>query len=170
VIQYRCSQHSQSSNASRLLNVSPCFNLSWSRRCRSQLLPANMVSRLARSSIGLPSIVVTVWRDWLGGIPSTFYTDHGSDFTSQHLEQVAADVKMVLIFSLPTAPRGRSKIERFFSTVNQMFLAELPGYGHNSPEALGDILLLSLQALHLALTKYTDYITLRPKRIIGTAM
>ena len=27
------------------------------------------------------------------GIPETFYTDHGSDFTSQHLEQVAADLK-----------------------------------------------------------------------------
>jgi hypothetical protein len=28
------------------------------------------------------------------GIPDTFYTDHGSDFTSQHLEQVAADLKI----------------------------------------------------------------------------
>ncbi len=40
------------------------------------------------------------------GIPSTFYTDHGSDFTSQHLEQVAADVKMVLIFCNCPGPLG----------------------------------------------------------------
>ncbi|HEY5358659.1 MAG TPA: Mu transposase C-terminal domain-containing protein [Streptosporangiaceae bacterium] len=63
------------------------------------------------------------------GIPGVFYTDHGSDFTSAHLEQVAADIKMRLAFSLPGQPRGRGKIERLFSTVNQMCLSTLPGYG-----------------------------------------
>jgi putative transposase len=62
------------------------------------------------------------------GIPSTFYTDNGSDFISHHMEQVAADLKIALIFSLPGAPRGRGKIERFFGTVQQMLLPELPGY------------------------------------------
>src|SRR5437660_2944532 len=33
------------------------------------------------------------------GIPTVFYSDHGSDFTSKHLEQVAADLPMELIFS-----------------------------------------------------------------------
>ena len=61
------------------------------------------------------------------GIPSVFYTDHGSDFTSTHMEQVAADLKMELIFSLQGAPRGRGKIERFFLTVDQMFLSKVPG-------------------------------------------
>lgn len=70
------------------------------------------------------------------GIPSTFYTDHGSDFISQHLEQVAADLKMVLIFSLPGVPRGRGKVERFFETVEQLLLPELPGY---APEGSTDI-------------------------------
>jgi len=32
------------------------------------------------------------------GIPSVFYTDHGSDFTSKHIEQVAADLGIELIF------------------------------------------------------------------------
>lgn len=37
--------------------------------------------------------------DWpICGIPEQFYTDHGSDFTSNHLEQVAIDLKMNLIF------------------------------------------------------------------------
>jgi putative transposase len=62
------------------------------------------------------------------GIPCDFYTDHGSDFTSRHLEQVAADLHIHLIFSIPGAPRGRGKIERFFDTVNHLFLATLPGY------------------------------------------
>jgi putative transposase len=62
------------------------------------------------------------------GIPETFYTDHGSDFTSRHLEQVAADLKMVLAFSLVGQPRGRGRIERFFQTVSQLCLCALPGY------------------------------------------
>ncbi|MFL5660382.1 MAG: DDE-type integrase/transposase/recombinase [Ktedonobacteraceae bacterium] len=68
-----------------------------------------------------------IWRKddprWhICGIPSTFYTDNGSDFISHHMEQVAADLKIALIFSLPGAPRGRGKIERFFGTVQQMLL------------------------------------------------
>ncbi len=62
------------------------------------------------------------------GIPDIFYTDHGSDFTSLHLEQVSADIKMSLSFSLVKQPRGRGIIERFFLTINQLFLSELPGY------------------------------------------
>ncbi len=62
------------------------------------------------------------------GIPDQFYTDHGSDFASQHMEQVSADIKMQLVFSWPGQPRGRGRIERFFNTVNQMFLEVQPGY------------------------------------------
>jgi putative transposase len=69
---------------------------------------------------------VPQWR--VAGIPATFYTDHGSDFTSHHLEQVSAELKMVLVFSEPGMPRGRGKIERFFRTVNQKLLCGLPGY------------------------------------------
>jgi putative transposase len=32
------------------------------------------------------------------------------------------------VFSIPGKPRGRGRIERFFSTVNGMFLSELDGY------------------------------------------
>jgi len=56
------------------------------------------------------------------GIPETFYTDHGSDFTSHHLEQVAADLHMAVAFSIAGKPRGRGKVERIFETVNQLFL------------------------------------------------
>jgi putative transposase len=62
------------------------------------------------------------------GIPSVFYTDHGSDFTSKHLEQVAADIRMELVFSEKGIPRGRGKLERFFRSVDQLFLQDVPGY------------------------------------------
>ncbi len=66
------------------------------------------------------------------GIPEVLYVDHGSDFTSRHLEQVGADLKMRLVFSQKGIPRGRGKIERFFDTINQQVLCHLPGY---TPEA-----------------------------------
>jgi len=73
-----------------------------------------------------------IWRKqeprWIVcGIPDVLYTDNGSDFTSQHLEQVGADLRIRLVFSIPGKPRGRGRIERFFSTVNGMFLSELDG-------------------------------------------
>ena len=84
-----------------------------------------------------------IWRKedprWqICGIPSVFYTDHGSDFTSKHLEQVAVDLGIELIFSEKGVPRGRGKIERFFRSVNDLFLQDLPGYspaGHKGAQA-----------------------------------
>jgi putative transposase len=74
-----------------------------------------------------------IWRkaeaSWqVCGIPRVLYTDHGSDFTSHHLEQVCADLHIQPIFSLVGQPRGRGRIERFFNTVNQELFARLPGY------------------------------------------
>jgi len=74
-----------------------------------------------------------IWRKgdphWqICGIPDVLYTDNGSDFRSKHLEQVAADLKIRLIFSTPGQPQGRGRIERFFRTVNEMFLCDLDGY------------------------------------------
>jgi putative transposase len=62
------------------------------------------------------------------GIPQVLYTDRGSDFTSEHLEHVSVDLHMQLTHSIPGQPRGRGRIERFFKTVQQMLLCELPGY------------------------------------------
>lgn len=85
-----------------------------------------------------------IWRKsephWeMCGIPQALYSDNGSDFTSDHLQQVAADLKIRLIHSTPGIPRGRGKIERFFRTVNQRFLSHLPGHrrgGHRRPGTL----------------------------------
>jgi putative transposase len=51
-------------------------------------------------------------------IPEILYTDNGSDFTSRHLEQVSADLKVRLVFSTPGVPRGRGRVERFFSSIS----------------------------------------------------
>ncbi len=53
------------------------------------------------------------------GIPDILYVDNGADFVSKHLEQVAVDLKIRLVFSTPGKPQGRGKIERFFRTVNE---------------------------------------------------
>lgn len=81
-----------------------------------------------------------IWRNddprWhVCGIPSVFYSDHGSDFTSKHMEQVAADLDIELIFSEKGVPRGRGKIERFFRSVNELFLQTIPGYAPQGYQA-----------------------------------
>lgn len=118
------------------------------------------------TNLGAPSTVQTslalrqaIWRKgepgWhVCGIPAAFYTDHGSDFTSTHLEQVAADLKMRLVFSGPGRPRGRGKIERYFETINQMCLPALPGYApRGTPDRAGRAA-LSLAELDTAIGRF----------------
>ncbi|MGX6446469.1 Mu transposase C-terminal domain-containing protein [Patulibacter sp. S7RM1-6] len=74
-----------------------------------------------------------VWRKanpaWvICGLPGTLYTDHGSDFVSQHLEQVAANLHVRLTFSTAGVPQGRGKIERIFGSITTELLPTLPGY------------------------------------------
>jgi putative transposase len=85
------------------------------------------------------------------------YTDHGSDCTSQHIEQVAADLKMQLIFSGVARPRGRGKIERFFETLTQVFLPRYPGFcPKGSGERVGKLMLHEL-ARELEAFLVTEY-------------
>ena len=117
-----------------------------------------------RLSFDAPSSIQTaltlrqaIWRksqpQWkIMGIPATFYSDNGSDFTSEHLEQVSVDLKMALVFSEPDMPRGRGKIERFFGTVNQMLLCGLPGYTPAGPPAAHEI--LSVAAFEAELERF----------------
>lgn len=89
--------------------------------------------------LGAPSALQTslalrqaIWRkqapDWpVCGIPEVLYVDHGSDFTSEHLDQAAAALRFQIIYSAVARPQGRGKIERFFGTVNTELLSDLPG-------------------------------------------
>jgi putative transposase len=90
--------------------------------------------------LGAPSALQTslalrqaIWRKadplWpVCGLPDVLYVDHGSDFTSHHLEQVAVDLHIELIYSTVARPQGRGKIERLFGTLNTELLPELPGF------------------------------------------
>jgi putative transposase len=103
-----------------------------------------------------------IWRKadprWhLCGIPAHFYTDNGSDFTSQHLEQVAADLKIALVFSWPGHPRGRGKIERFFRSVEQLLLPHLPGFVGENGQTRGTPLSLSAFDAHFRTWLLEDY-------------
>jgi putative transposase len=114
-------------------------------------------------NLGAPSALQTalvlrqaIWRKaepgWhVCGIPSVFYTDHGSDFTSQHLEQAAADLGIRLVCSLPGHPRGRGKVERYMDTINQMCLPALPGYAPRGTKDRAGQARLSLAELGAAL-------------------
>jgi putative transposase len=80
------------------------------------------------------------------GIPGVLYSDHGSDFTSRHLEQVAADLKIRLVNSGVGRPRGRGKIERFFEGVAQVLLPRLPGYAPAGAAPNAELTLVDLAA------------------------
>ena len=114
--------------------------------------------------LGAPSILNTslalrqaIWRkgdpSWpVCGIPDVLYVDHGSDFTSNHLDQVAASLRFRLVYSAVARPQGRGKIERLFGTLNAELLPELPGHlVHGTPTTAPT---LTLTELDRAMTGY----------------
>ena len=115
----------------------------------SRAIAGFSVSFDAPSSIGTAlALRQAIWRKtephWsICGIPAALYSDNGSDFTSEHIQQVAADLKIRLIHSIPGAPRGRGKIERLFRTINQRFLCHLPGYRKGGRRRAGTPLALA---------------------------
>lgn len=117
--------------------------------------------------LGAPSILNTslalrqaIWRksdsSWpVCGIPDVLYVDHGSDFTSDHLDQVAASLHFQIIYSIVARPQGRGKIERLFGTLNTELLPELPGHIVNGKPASPPK--LSLSELDQAITSYITH-------------
>lgn len=119
---------------------------------------------------GAPSAINTalalrqaIWRKsdpaWpMCGLPDVLHIDHGSDFTSQHIEYTAVALKIRLIYSTVGRPQGRGKVERFFGTVNTELLAALRG--HLAPGARRPKAQLTLAELDHAVggfvTEYND--------------
>jgi putative transposase len=101
-----------------------------------------------------------VWRKadpaWqVCGLPAVLYSDHGGDFTSDHIAQVCADVKVQLVHSTPGKPRGRGKVERLFGTITTELLPTLPG--HIPPGSHGKPVtepVLTLSQLDAAVGRY----------------
>lgn len=57
------------------------------------------------------------------GMPKVFYCDNGSAFVSSYLNLVCAKLGIALVHSRPYDSPSRGKIERFFKTVREKFLA-----------------------------------------------
>lgn len=63
----------------------------------------------------------------IGGLPTILRPDHGADFMSAHVGQVAASLSVRLEPAAEGHPDGKPHVERFFRTLNES-LAILPGY------------------------------------------
>jgi putative transposase len=57
------------------------------------------------------------------GICQRLYTDNGASYASRHLKTVCARLSIHLHHTPPYTPQGRGKIERYFRTVRDQFLA-----------------------------------------------
>ena len=101
------------------------------------------------------------------GIPDALYVDHGSDFTSHHLEYTAIVLKIRIIHSTVARPQGRGKIERFFHTVNTEVLATLPG--HLTPGHPQSVPGLDLAGLDRAIGEFVGQYNQRTHAAIRTS-
>lgn len=59
------------------------------------------------------------------GLPARVYCDNGVIYTSRQFERICAELGIRHISARPYAPAGKGKIERFFQTLDDSFLAEL---------------------------------------------
>jgi putative transposase len=99
-----------------------------------------------------------VWDTY--GLPQYLYTDGGKDFRSQHLEQVATELGIVLC--LRRKPCDGGIVERPFGTFNREFFSTLPGYVSSnvmdrSPQAETEACLTLLQLERLLVRYVVDH-------------
>jgi transposase InsO family protein len=59
------------------------------------------------------------------GVPVRLYVDNAKVFRSPQLARIAASVGILIVHTPPYQPEGRGKIERFFRSVREQFLANL---------------------------------------------
>jgi putative transposase len=90
------------------------------------------------------------------GVPQYLYTDAGADFTSNHVDQIAASLGITLC--LRRRPSDGGIVERPFGTLTREFFATLPGYttarlkGHRTK--VEEEACLTLEDLERLLTRY----------------
>jgi transposase InsO family protein len=79
------------------------------------------------------------------GLPTRLYMDNAKIYRSPQLARIAASIGILIIPTPPYQPEGRGKIERFFRSVREQFLAAL------DPQAL-----LSIEPLNERLWHWLD--------------
>lgn len=72
------------------------------------------------------------------GLPLRLYLDNAKIYRSQQLARLAASLGILIVHTPPYQPEGRGKIERWFRSVREQFLANLDPKPALSLEALND--------------------------------
>jgi len=79
------------------------------------------------------------------GLPTRLYMDNAKIYRSPQLARIAASIGILIVHTPPYQPQGRGKIERYFRSVREQFLANL------DPK-----ILLSLEELNERLWHWID--------------
>src|SRR5258706_10334038 len=82
------------------------------------------------------------------GIPTRLYMDNAKIYRSPQLARIAASIGILIVHTPPYQPEGRGKIERFFRSVREQFLASL------DPKALLSIEQINERLWHWLATVY----------------
>jgi putative transposase len=82
------------------------------------------------------------------GLPTRLYMDNAKIYRSPQLARIAASIGILVVHTPPYQPEGRGKIERFFRSVREQFLASL------NPKALLSLEQLNEQFWHWLDTAY----------------
>jgi len=72
------------------------------------------------------------------GVPLRLYVDNAKVYRSQQLARIAASIGILITHTPPYQPQGRGKIERYFRSVREQFLANLDRKQTFSLEALNE--------------------------------
>lgn len=72
----------------------------------------------------------------VGGLPEILRPDHGSDFMSSHVANIAEALPITLDPAKARTPDEKAKVERFMRTVNQL-IAEFPGHKGATGRSVG---------------------------------
>jgi len=82
------------------------------------------------------------------GIPGRLYIDNAKIYRSPQLARIAASLGILIVHSRPYQPEGRGKIERFFRTLREQFLANLDPKHALSLEELNDRLWIWIESVY----------------------
>ena len=82
------------------------------------------------------------------GVPTRLYMDNAKIYRSPQLARIAASIGILIVHTPPYQPEGRGKIERFFRSVREQFLAAL------NPKALLSVDQLNERLWHWIETVY----------------
>src|ERR1700756_4009710 len=70
------------------------------------------------------------------GLPTRLYVDNAKVYRSQQLARIAASIGILITHTPPYQPEGRGKVERFFRSLREQFLANLDPHRSLSLEEL----------------------------------